>query len=621
MQDSLFPVESNWTPPAEFPNLDGEFSIDLETRDPLLKTRGAGWGFDISSEIRGYPVGIGIGTADRQWYFPFAHQGGGNLDRSRVISWLRDQIAKPGRKIFHNGIYDVGWLSTLGIQIKREEFHDTQYRAALINSDRRKFDLNSCLKDWCGEEKDETLLKRIARDFKIDPKSDLWMLHSKYVGTYGEQDAGGTFRLFLAQQSDMDKYQLGRVYDLERNMIEVSVKMRQTGVRIDMDRLEEVRKMFVDLESEALSEIKRLSGFRARPGVPSADAAEILRKSGVSIPKSLQGNDSVTAEWLERQDGDIGREIVKARQYRKAYRDFIDSGVIDKQVNGRIHASFHPLRSDEGGTVGGRFSCTNPNLQQIPARNPLIGPYIRSFYVGEEGEQWCAADYSSQEPRWTVHFAASINAPGALEAARRYREDPRMDFHNMMGDLCFPESAVEGGRNKRRREAKDIFLGKCYGMGGAKLCDSVGLPTDWWTTPDGKEVRVAGAAGRELLDQFDRMAPFVKKLQKEAMGRAKNRGYVMTYMGRVCFIRGDEHKALNRIIQGSAADQGKIATQEVYLQTGKVPLLLVHDEAGYSVKDEKEAREICNIMETCIPGLHVPFIVDPSVAPNWGEAK
>lgn len=621
MQGALFPTESKWVPPTEFPNLDGDFSIDLETYDPLLKTRGAGWAFDVSGEIRGYPVGIGIGVRDNQWYFPFAHQGGGNLDRGNVVRWLRDQVAKPGRKIFHNGVYDVGWLSTLDVQIKREEFHDTMYRAALIDCDRRKFDLNSCLKTWLGEEKDETLLKQIARDFKIDPKADLWKLHSKYVGPYGEQDAGGTFRLFEAQQKDMEFYQLDRVYDLERSMIDITIKMRTTGVRIDMERLQVVREMFVSKEKEALALIKSLSGFKAREGVPTADAAMILRKSGISIPKSLEGNDSIVAGWLDTIENPVAHAIVQARQYKKAYRDFIDSGVLEKHVNGRIHASFHPLRSDEGGTVGGRYSCTNPNLQQIPARNPLIGPFVRSFYVAEENELWCAADYSSQEPRWTVHYAASINAPGAMDAAARYWKDPRMDFHNMMGDLCFPESIVEGGRNKRRREAKDIFLGKCYGMGGAKLCDSVGLPTDIWTTPDGKDVRVAGAAGKELLAQFDRMAPFVKKLQKEAMARAKRRGYVKTYMGRVCPISGDEHKALNRIIQGSAADQGKIATKSVYELTGKVPLLLVHDEAGYSVKDEKEAREICTIMEECIPGLHVPFVVDPSVAPNWGLAK
>lgn len=627
MQSSLFPVPSNWTPPTEFPRLEGvDIAVDCETQDKLFSTRGPGWAFDVSPEIRGGVVGVGVATDDQAWYFPFGHEDGGNLDRSNVYRWLQDTLNNTKRKYCHNATYDVGWLTAEGLSIDLTQVHDTGYMAALADENRRSYSLDSCAATWAGIQKDEKLLKQAAATYGFkkekDIKSNLWRFHSRYVGTYGEGDARATIALARSLEKVIEEENLHRAYSLEQRMLPVMLKMRRNGVRVDLDRAQEVRAIFVEREREALAEIQRISGLRVRQGVPSADAAQILKKLGISIPITESGNESVVAGWLDTLDHPIAKLIVRARKSQKAYRDFIDGQIFNYQVNGRIHASFHPLRSDEGGTVTGRFSCTDPNLQQVPARDPEIGPLVRSCYVGEEGEKWCAPDYSSQEPRWTLHFAVAIKAPGAVAIAQRFWDDPRTDFHGAMTSAIWPDEVVGTPSFKAcRRKAKDIFLGMCYGMGGAKLCDSLGLPTDIWVTPEGHSVRVAGAAGKELIGRFNRMAPFVKKLAEEVTNRARARGYVMTYFGRRCRIEGEERKGLNRIVQGSSADQGKAATLAVYEDTGKVPLLLVHDENGYSVKDQSEGDHIAHLMANCIPGLNVPFVVEPVVVNSWGEAK
>lgn len=629
MQSLLFDIPSDWALPTEFPNLlDCDVSIDLETRDPWLKSgRGSGWAFDLDSELRGEVIGISIGAESlnrggpaERWYFPFRHQGGGNLERENVFAWMRDLLNSSGERIFHNALYDCGWLEAEGLEIDYSQVHDTQYMAALINENEYSYSLDSCLKRFLGQEKDEKLLREVAKAYRIDPKSEMWKLHSKYVGPYAEQDAGGTFDLCQRLRQDILKDDLSRVYNLERSLIPILIKTRREGVRIDLDRAAEVKSIFKKKEQDALDEISHQTGLKLRAGVPSKDAASLLRHIGVSVPKTAEGNDSVTADYLMKAQHPLAKLVVRARRYNKAWRDFIDGQIFKTHVNGRIHCTFHPMKSDEGGTVAGRFSCSDPNLQQVPARDPEIGPVIRSCYVGDEGEDLAPLDYSSQEPRWTLHFAGAVNCKGAAEAIRIFRNDPHTDYHEMMANICFPESAVVGGKNTQRRKAKDIFLGMCYGMGGAKLCDTLGLPTDWWETPTGQTVRVAGHAGKEIIKQFNDNAPFVRQLQQKVEGLSKSRGYVRTILGRRCHTEF-HHKALNRVIQGSSADQAKSAILEVYTRFKKCPRLLVHDEIVYSVKDHQEAQKFATVMENCIPNILVPFVVDCNVVPNWGAVK
>jgi len=463
-----------------------------------------------------------------------------------------------------------------------------------------------CFKITLVFKKDEKLLRKAAADFGIDPKSDMWKLHSKYVGPYGEGDAFGTFKLFEKLWPMMLEQELDRVYEVEMAQIPVILEMRKRGVRVDLDKADRLKKKFMSYETENLEEIFRLTGLKPRHGVPTADAAQILRKVGIRVPTTSNNNDSVTAGFLETQTHKAAVCILKARKFNKAYRDFIVSGIFNRHHKGRIHATFTQLKNDDGGTVSGRYASSNPNLQQIPARDKNIGPPIRSLYLPEEGCRWVSIDYASQEPRWTVWWAWVSRCPGAIEALKAFQNNPRTDYHQWVADLMSIE----------RRPAKDINLGLAYGMGEVKLCQELGLPT--MLSDNGWER--AGPEAQEILTKFHRKVPYMKRLSNLCINRAKNRGYIKTYLGRRAHFTGDmEFVALNRLIQGSSADQLKVAIAKCGT-AGHPPLALVHDENCFSFETDAQIKQCKDIMENCVD-IEMPFVTDVAIGPNWGDAK
>ena len=315
-------------------------------------------------------------------------------------------------------------------------------------------------------------------------------------------------------------------------------------------------------------------------------------------------------------------------------------GQADK--NGRIHAEFHPLRSDDGGTVSGRFSSSNPNLQQVPARDPRMNTIIRGLFLPEDGEQWCAADYSQQEPRLTIHYAAERGCTRGQEAADRYNTDPDTDYHNFVASLVFGSVFTKQERNI----AKMINLGLAYGMGGAKLCKKLGFTTVRKVGKNNQEYEVAGPEGQAILDKYHKEVPFIKELSQQYAQHANNHGYLTTMSGRRCRFsaweplsggralpyadavrvygqnnikRAFTHAALNRKIQGGSADMVKVSIRNLW-RAGICPLVTIHDENGVSVPNKEKAKEVMEIMKTCVK-LRVPLKVDGDLGPSWGEAK
>lgn len=604
-----------WSPPQDFPELPDVLAIDVETRDPLLKVRGPGWCFSGDGpERQGYVVGYVVACAEWSRYYPVRHEAGGNFDPGIVETWLREELAeRPRRLYFANAAYDLGWMQAHGIVPHRGcTIRDVLFAGAL-EDENQEVDLDHLLRKHLGESKDIRHLQEITG--LKDPRPVLWRLPARSVGVYAEQDGGGTLRLGHFMDRLIDKEGLGRVYDVECALVrKLLLPMRARGIPVDLARAVEVGRMLEAKEKEALDFVYAQTGIRLPPGVPTAAAVPVMRHLGLSLPQTAQGRDSVTKGYLEGLDHPVAQAITDARKYRKAKADFIDSAILGKEFRSRIFPSFHPLRDGEHGTVSGRFSASDPNIQQVPARDPIIGPAVRSVYVPEEGKLWCKCDYASQEPRWTLHFAAKINARGAHAACEKFRQNPSLSYHNMTAELTgLPKPA-----------AKAIFLGLAYGMGQAKLCRELGLPTEQWAPNPANPadtVEVAGAEGKRILEQFHREVPFLKELTRKAKERAESTGFVRTYLGRKCLVRNIPHKALNRIIQGSAADQGKLAALAVADQLGEIPYALVHDEGDYGVENAVRAQEIAMVMEECIPDLLVPFVVEPVVAANWGACK
>ena len=612
----MFAPTSDWSIPEVFPQFSETetIAVDLETYDPHLMTCGPGW-----ATGRGHIVGVGIATEGWKGYFPIRHQGGGNLDEDIVLRWLRNTLASEKRDvIFHNALYDVGWLRREGVHVSGKIL-DTIVAAPLVNENRYSYSLDNLGEFYCNEKKDESLLQNAALSFGVNPKSEMYKLPSKFVGPYGEQDAALTLKLWQKLKIEIKEQGLEKILDMECRLIPLLLEMRWRGVRIDEEKADTVSKKLSIEEQKIQVEIKRKYGAEVNLWA-NASLEAIFEQNKIWFPRTAKGMASFQKDWLEGQEHELPQLIVRARKLNKARTTFIDKMIKDHCFNGRIHAEAHAMRNDRGGTVSGRFSYSNPNLQQVPARDPEIGNLIRSLFIPEEGCQWGVFDYSQQEPRLTVHYANRMNLAGAKDAVIEYTEK-NADFHQIVADMA----------KIPRKQAKTINLGLSYGMGKEKLIKELGI--------DDTEAEI-------LFQQYHNKVPFIRGLQDQCARVAMERGYIRTFAGRRCRFNlwedryertlplpyeeaqekyGDNlkrsytYKALNRLIQGSAADMTKLAMLGLW-EEGIVPHLQVHDEVDISVENTEQANKIAEIMESCVE-LAVPLLVDKELGSSWGETK
>ena len=615
-QEPLFTPESDWSIPDVFPQFTEteRIAVDLETYDPHLLTSGPGW-----ATGRGYIVGVGVATESWKGYFPIRHEGGGNLDEAVVLRWLKKTLSSPKREvIFHNSLYDVGWLRREGVEVQGKIL-DTIFAAPLVDENRHSYSLDSLGQTYCGEKKDESLLQDAALAWGINPKAELYKLPSKYVGPYGEQDAALTLKLWEKLKVELREHNSESIFEMECKLIPLLLEMRWRGVRVDETKAEEIGETLSKEEQKIQVEIKRKYGNEVQLWA-NASLQNIFDNNNLWYPKSPTGLASFQRQWLEGHEHELPQLIVRARKLNKARTTFIDKMIMEHSYNGRIHAEAHPLRSHRGGTVSGRFSYSNPNLQQVPARDPEIGGLIRSLFIPEDGCQWGIFDYSQQEPRLTVHYANQMHLTGAKDAVADYTEKSA-DFHQIVADMA----------NIPRKQAKTINLGLSYGMGKQKLIKELGL--------DDNEAE-------ELFTQYHNKVPFIRGLQVQCARVALDRGYIRTIAGRRGRFDHWEHrfedsvplpleeakekygdnlkrsytyKALNRLIQGSAADMTKLAMLGLW-EEGIVPHLQVHDEVDISIENTDQARKVARIMENCIE-LAVPLVVDIELGRSWGETE
>ena len=361
-------MENDWTPPTEFPDLTNckYIAIDLETKDPNLKKLGPGW---VRKD--GYVVGIAIAGGDFMGYYPIRHEAGGNLAEDRVMSWLKDQLNTPNiPKIMHNSMYDMGWLYASGVDVKGKII-DTMVAAPLVDENRFSYALNALGRDYIDMRKDEKLLRATASDWGIDAKEEMWRLPAKFVGAYAEQDVIMTLKLWDRLHTEITSQSLETVFDLETSLIPVVMDMRKKGVRVDLDQAEKARKKLIKIKDDLVLDIKKETSLEVLPWVATS-IASVFDFYKVPYGRTESNNQpSFTKAFLQTCEHPIASKILKLREVDKANNTFIDS-ILRYEHKGRIHCEFHQLRSDDGGTVTGRFSSSNPNLQQIPARDPEI---------------------------------------------------------------------------------------------------------------------------------------------------------------------------------------------------------------------------------------------------------
>ena len=600
-------------------------AIDTETCDPNLKTMGPG-GFRKDGHI----AGISIATdSNYNEYFPIGHEGGGNLNKTKVIEFM-DYIYKSNKKlIFANAMYDLEWLYSLDNRLTLTRHHsiqDVQTIEHLIDENKLKYSLDSLSNYYLKKSKYEVELKeavlfKFGKRAKI--KESLWRLHANEVSEYAKEDALLTLGIYQKQQDRIKKEEIESIVDFESRLIPVLFHMKRKGVKVDVNKAHKIYDELEKKQNEVQSMLNRLGGAEVNVWA-NASLKEAYDKNSISYSHTAKGTPSFTASWLETQMDDVSKSILKVRKLDKIRNTFVKNMIIDKASNGRIYCGFNPM-----GTVTGRFSSQYPNLQQVPARDPELGPLIRSLFIPEEGEEWVCADYSQQEPRVLVHYASLKGMDTAIKVQDEFNKNEDTDFHQMVATMA----------SIPRKQAKTINLGLFYGMGNKKLALELGLDQD-------------DAAA--LFNRYHDKVPFVKELSRQVSNVASSRGYIKTLLGRKrrfnlweprdswgekayslseCYShypkqelkRAYTHTAMNALIQGSAADITKSAMIKIY-EAGlldEIDLkLTVHDELDFSVSRDKQKcfDESLQIMKTCVD-LKVPLKVDVEKGDNWGTIK
>ena len=653
---------------------DGEVvAVDLETHDPELKKYGSG-----AIKGKGKVCGIALAYRDKKFYFPIAHVNSGtNLAKNLVWKSLNKKIFQNEKvtKVFHNAMYDVCWIRAATGMMVKGPIVDTMIAASVIDENRMRYSLDSLANDYLKESKYKYDLATKALDEHgiSDPMLNMHKLPYSLVKDYAEQDVNLTLKLWkifekiiksTIKTESKNTKTLESIFNLETRLFPCLVDMRFKGVKIDEQKAKSLGKDLEKRKNRIIKYIKKRVGIAVE--IWAADSIQkLLDQQNIEdykkTPKS--GRASLSKDYLEFHPNIYLRLIARARQYDKLINVFVD-GILKFVHKGRIHAEINQIRSDKGGTVTGRLSMRNPNLQQIPARGKY-GNIIRSLFLPEEGQDWGSFDYSQQEPRLVVHYALKNGMMGAENLAEQYQKNPTTDFHALIASLA----------KITRKQAKTINLGLFYGMGKNKLAKSLGLDRD---------------ESKELFNQYHRKVPFVRELSSGLQKFAEKNKNVFTLEDRFCrfdkwepidkewdkekgvFVYSEyeevngrkqivknpvpimslkeaknhylanrsrrlaendpnceyfekhyrpafTYKALNRLIQGSAADMTKKAMVKLH-EAGILPHIQIHDELCLSIDNKEQAKQVKKIMEEAI-SLLIPNKVNYKTGSNWGSIK
>ena len=637
-------------------------AIDIETYDPNLKTKGSG-----AIRNDGFICGIAVATKNDLAYFPLRHSDI-FIDFKRdekIWSVLNERIFQNENitKVFHNAMYDVCWIRAVTGMMIKGRIVDTMIAASVIDENRFRYSLDSLSKDYLNEEKYKYDLQQKTLEWSggtvKDPMTNMHKLPASIVKEYAKQDVNLTYKLWklfdkkidevLYTKEDGEQKTCRQIFELETKLFLCLVDMKFKGVKIDVAKAIQFGRHLKKRRDQIIKAIESITTIK----VDIWAAASIKKlldhlhiKDYKVTPKSKMPQ--LPKDYLRTHNNKCLRMIAKAREYDKAVNTFID-GLLEYVHDGRIHADINQIRSDSGGTVTGRFSMSNPNLQQIPAKG-YIGGKMRELFVPEDGCKWGSFDYSQQEPRIVVHYAIKLGLPGTESLQEEFDRDDA-DFHQIVADMA----------NISRKQAKTINLGLFYGMGKIKLQRELGL--------DQRQAK-------ELFNEYHGRVPFVRQLSQELIAFAKENRLLFTLYDRFCrfdkwettnkewnsetnrfnevplytkeqameafkaemlekfkenkidpnymdyfdryYTPAFTYKALNRLIQGSAADMTKKAMVDLH-EKGIVPHIQIHDELCFSTTDH-ESKLIKNIMEQTIP-LEVKNKVDFESGPNWGNIK
>lgn len=632
------PIPDNgWRPPTEFPDLRRAewIGFDVETFDPELLTYGPGW-----ARGRGYVVGISLATDFGSWYYPVRHatQTHYNLDANQVFPYVKAMLETPIPKIGANLLYDVGWMREIDIRIAGE-LHDVQFAEALLT------ETGATALEWLGQkyvgegkesgELYEWLSQYCGGKPNSTQRANIWRAPPSLVGPYAESDASLPMKILQEQWPELEKQGLTNIYRMECDLIYPLIEMRLAGVSVDLDRAEQLKQEFDQTSTQLNQQLAANYGMHVNVHSPQ-ELARLFDSLGIEYRKTALGNPSFAKDFLDEIDHPIADEIGEIRKFDILRNTFLSGYVLGSNVNGKIYGQFHPLRGSEGGTRSGRFASSTPNLQNLPVRTDE-GKKIRSCFIPDNGHEcWEKVDYSQIEYRFLAHYAVGT---GSDELRNKYVNDPDTDYH----DLTTATVKEKTQKDIERRPIKNINFGLVFGMGEPKLARQIGI---------------AMSQAKELFKAYHTGNPYVKATMEAISIEANMLGYITTILGRRSRFElwqplhggGDRfmalpysqavaqwgngikraflHKAINRRLQGSAADLMKVAMwlcwkHGVYDVIG-YPRLTVHDEFDHSVINSSPQQNeayayMHHVMETALT-ISVPIKVDVKRNINWGLA-
>ena len=581
--------------PSNPPSLDGIDEIFLDA-----ETTGLRWWENDR------PVGFALRVPDgRSWYLPFAHRGGGNLDEVVVRRWFEREVR--GKRITNlNSRFDNHMAYVWGVDLEAQNctWSDVAHYAALLDdSMRRGFSLEALSKRYLGI--DEAKVKTTPSGERIDP-SRMAEYHASEIELYARRDVELVHRLKEVMWPELDRQDLQRVRALEDDVIFVTCEMERNGAPIDVELLDEWCSQAEAEVVDRLYKIKELSGFKLSTPDSRKDLTKIWNELGLPTSKLTdKGQISFDEEALQEIDHPIVREILEARyvahvesKYLRPYRRAVGE-------DGLLHYALHQLRSDEAGTISGRYSAEK--IQIVPGVEAQLerfgGRYlIRQLFIAEKGASFFSADAKQIEYRLFAHYAAN---PKVLEA---YRLNPEMSYHNLVWKWVKPFK-----EDINYKSVKNLNFAQIYGAGKEKTAKMLGMSI---------------AESLPFVRYYHKKIPEARTLSTRAMNVAERRGYVKSLLGRrTRFPDGKRiHKALNSVIQPSAADLLKMKMVEVHRENKRRKLgaklrLTVHDELCGDTPDESTAKEIQTILNRQSIELKVPILWDMVVAENWAECE
>jgi DNA polymerase I-like protein with 3'-5' exonuclease and polymerase domains len=578
-----------------------------------VETTGLDWRRDM---VVGHVITLGPAPTDT-FYIPVRH--GPDYRQGNITEWpVRDDhpfelelgnIMAQRRDVHwigHHFTFDLMMLHGHGIHVTGT-CEDTEVNDALLDEFADSHSLEaSCEHAGTRPKKGTALYKYMADKFGGEATrrvqmGNYWKLPGDDpVGVdYAMGDGISTWALYEKQIKACEDQGITLIRQLEARVTRATYRMMRRGVRIDMDRL---NKLIVDIGHKIEEAQKALpEGLNINSPPQLAKYFMSLGVPEEEFDRTEKGNPSFDEEWLKKRPA--GKPVLVVRKYKNLLNTFAIPLRDRHTYKGRVHATFHQMANDDFGTVTGRFSCSDPNLQQVPKRNKEIAQLFRAVFLPDEGLDWIDADLSQCEPRLLAHYS------GSRVLTAGYTSKPSVDAH----------TAVANAAGIDRESGKRLNQTIITGGGKAKL------------------ISMLGPSGAKIYDDYFRAMPEVKRLQKEASARMARRGFVKSLLGRRARLESSSksYLAINRLLQCGNADiikKGMVEIDEMFEANDDCCALLntVHDALGMqgamgNPEHQKIIHEALRIMTDFGPEgqsvfLSVPMQADYGIGKNWAEA-